>query len=337
MPAHGASATGPRVVVLDDGYDAYDTERAVLAPLGAEVVLAPCAGDPERAARAAADADAVLVRETPLPAGTLDRMPRCRVIVRYGVGTDNIDLAHAARLGIAVANVPDYGVDEVAEHALALYLAVKRRVFERDAAVRAGRWGDVRRTPIRRTRGGTLGLVGAGRIGRAFLDRARPLGFARVLVHSRDDVPEGCERADVDTVCREADLISLHLPLTPDTRGLIGRERLALMKPTAIVVNTARGGLIDEDALAEALRGGRILGAGIDVFAREPVDPSNPLLSAPGCVLSDHAAWYSEEAIGDLQRKAAEEVLRGLRGEPLANPVGPRPERLRAAAGDRAA
>jgi D-3-phosphoglycerate dehydrogenase len=271
----------------------------------------------------AAVADAVMVRETPLPAETLSRLGRLRAIVRYGVGTDNIDVAYAASRGIAVANVPDYGVEEVSEHALALLLAVKRRLFQRDAAVRAGDWGEVRATPIRRTRGGTLGLIGAGRIGAAFLGKARPLGFARVLVHSRDALPEGAEAADVDTICREADVVSLHVPLTPQTRNLIDAERLALMKPTAILINTARGGLIDEPALAIALREGRLLGAGLDVFAQEPLPADSPLRGAPNCVLSDHAAWYSEEAVQDLQRKAAEEVRRALSGEPLANPVLP--------------
>lgn len=312
-----------KVVVVDGGYDSYDTERAVLAPLGAELVVAPCEGDPARVVEVARDADAVMVRETPLPAETLDRLERLRAIVRYGVGTDNIDVGYALGRGIAVANVPDYGVEEVSEHALALLLAVKRRLFQRDAAVRAGAWGDVRALPIHRTRGATLGLIGAGRIGLAFLEKARPLGFARTLVYSRDVLPVGAEAADPERICREADVVSLHVPLTAQTRNLIDARRLAAMKPTAILINTARGGLVDEAALAEALRAGRLLGAGLDVFAEEPLPADSPLRQAPNCVLSDHSAWYSEEAVQDLQRKAAEEVRRALSGEPLANPVQP--------------
>jgi len=286
-------------------------------------VVAPCEGDAERVVEVAHGADAVLVRETPLPASTLQRLPRCKVIVRYGVGTDNIDLAYAAANGIKVANVPDYGVEEVSEHAVALLLAVKRRLFERDAVVRAGRWGDVAAKPIHRTRGTVLGLIGAGRIGQCFIDKARPLGFERVLVHSRDSVPAGTEAADIDRICAEADVISLHVPLTEATRNIVDSRRLALMKPTAILINTARGGLVDEAALAEALHDGRLFGAGLDVFAEEPLPADNPLRQAPNCVLSDHAAWFSEEAVQDLQRKAAEEVKRGLTGEPLVNPVLP--------------
>ncbi|WP_119168372.1 C-terminal binding protein [Algihabitans albus] len=318
MPSQAA-----KVVVVDGGYDSYDTERAVLAPLGAEIVLAPCEGDPRRVIEVANDADAVLVRETPLPTETLQHLERLRAIVRYGVGTDHIDVAYAASRGIAVANVPDYGIEEVSEHALGLLLAVKRRLFQRDAAVRGDRWGQVRSTPIHRTRGGTLGLIGAGRIGGAFLEKARPLGFAKILVHSRDPLPDGTEAADPDGICRQADVISLHLPLTPQTRHLIDTRRLAAMKPTAILINTARGGLIDEAALAAALEEGRLLGAGLDVFGEEPLPSGSPLRSAPNCILSDHVAWYSEEALQDLQRKAAEEVRRALLGEPLVNPVLP--------------
>lgn len=313
-----------KVVVIDGGYDTYDTEREVLAPLGAEVVVAPCEGDSRRVIEVAGDANAILVRETPLPTETLQHLERLRAIVRYGVGIDHIDLAYAASRGVAVANVPDYGIEEVSEHALGLLLAIKRRLFQRDAAVRGGRWGDVRSTPIHRTRGSTLGLIGAGRIGSAFLEKARPLGFAKVLVHSRDALPKGTEAADPARICQEADVISLHLPLTPQTHHLIDAQKLASMKPTAILINTARGGLVDEAALAAALEEGRLLGAGLDVFDEEPLPSGNPLRSAPNCILSDHAAWYSEEALQDLQRKAAEEVRRALLGLPLANSVLPR-------------
>ncbi len=316
MPSHAA-----KVVVIDGGYDSYETERSLLAPLGVELLVAPCEGDPRRVVEVAAEADALLVRETVLSGRTLARLARLRAIVRYGVGTDNIDLAFTERHGIAVANVPDYGVEEVSEHALALLLALKRRLFQRDAAVRQGGWGEVRRTPIHRTRGGTLGLIGAGRIGTAFLEKARPLGFAKVLVHSRDSAPAGTTAAGIERICRQADVVSLHLPLTRETRNLIDADRLALMKPTAILINTARGGLVDEAALAHALRAGRLAGAGLDVFAEEPLPADSPLRDAPNCVLSDHAAWYSEAAVRDLQRKAAEEVRRALLGEPLANPV----------------
>jgi D-3-phosphoglycerate dehydrogenase len=317
------TASPLKIAVLDGGYDAYDTERAVLEPLGAHISLSPCHGDSEAVVSAAADAAGVLVRETPLPASVLARLPHLRAVVRYGVGTDHIDLAYAEQAGIRVANVPDYGTEEVSEHALALLLALKRRLFARDGAIRAGRFGDVRPTPMYRTHGTTLGLIGAGRIARAFLAKATPLGFARVLCNTRGDVPEGTERADPDTIAAEADVISLHTPRTPDTENLFGVKRLRAMKSTAILINTARGGLVDEVALADALKAGQLYGAGLDVYDQEPLPHDHPLREAPNCILTDHVAWYSEAAVADLQRKAAEEMRRALLGEPLHNPVRP--------------
>jgi D-3-phosphoglycerate dehydrogenase len=310
-----------KIAVLDGGYDDYETEKAVLEPIGARITVQPCHGDGEAVVSVASDAQGVLVRETPLPAEVLARLPQLRAIVRYGVGTDHIDLAYAEQAGLQVANVPDYGTEEVSEHALALLLALKRRLFDRDRALRAGTFGDVRPTPMYRTRGTTLGLVGAGRTARAFLTKAAPLGFARILCHSRGDVPPGTERADPDTIAGEADVVSLHAPRTPETENLFGAARLGAMKPTAILINTARGGLVDEVALAEALKAGQLFGAGLDVYDEEPLPDNHPLRDAPNCILTDHVAWYSEAAVADLQRKAAEEMRRALLGEPLHNPV----------------
>ncbi|HEY0833653.1 MAG TPA: C-terminal binding protein [Azospirillum sp.] len=305
------------VVVLDEGYGDYDIENAVLAPLGAVVVPRPCGGDAARVRAAVPGAVAVLVRESPIDARALDAMPGCRVIVRYGVGVDNIDLKGAAERGIHVANVPDYGVDEVSDHALALLLAVARRVVSRDRAVRAGAWNVARAEPMYRLRGRVLGLLGYGRIAAAFHRKAAALGFAGTLVHDPflKDPPDGAALVDVDTLCREADVLSLHAPLNAGTRHILNRARITLLKPTAIVVNTGRGPLLDAAALAEALRDGRLFGAGIDVFETEPPPPDDPLLHAPRVVVTDHTAWYSEQAVADLQRKAAEEVARVLRGE----------------------
>lgn len=310
MAVHGA-----KVIVLDDGYASYETERKVLAPFAAEVIVAPCYGDAGRVLEVAADADAVLVRETPLPAAVIDGLARCRIIVRYGVGVDNVDLERAAERGIPVANVPDYGVDEVSEHALALLLALRRRIPERDRAVREGRWGSPPGAPIRRADTLALGLLGCGRIGERFLRKAMALGFREALVFDQRPPPPATTAVDLDTLCARADVISLHLPLTADTRHLLNAERIAALRPGVIVINTARGGLIDETALAESLVSGKLGGAGIDVFEHEPLAPDSPLRDAPNCILSDHFAWYSEQATGDLQRLAAEEIARVFRGE----------------------
>ena len=306
-----------RVVVIDPGYDSYATEQRVLAPFGAEVAVVPCVGDVDRVVEAVRDVDAVLVRESPVTKAAIDGMTRCRAIVRYGVGVDNIDLDAAAARGIYVANVPDYGVEEVSDHALALLLAVARRLVSRSAEVRAGAWNVSRDQPMYRLAGGTLGLIGYGRIGRAFHRKALALGYQRVLVYDPmvSTPPEGAELASVEAVCRQADAISLHVPLVPETRHLIDAAMIAAMKPAAILVNTARGGLIDEDALAKAMAAGHLLGAGLDVFEQEPVDPTHPLLALPNVVATDHTAWYSEQAVADLQRKAAEEIARVFAGE----------------------
>jgi D-3-phosphoglycerate dehydrogenase len=305
-----------RVVVLDDGYAHYDVETAVLAAAGAELILRPCRGDAAKAAAEMAGADAVLVRETPVDA-TAIAGTAAKVIVRYGVGYDNIEIAAAAARGISVCNVPDYCTEEVSDHALALLLAAARRVAEADRRVRAKAWGVPMDRKVYRIRGGTLGLIGYGRIGAAFHRKAAALGYARVLVHDPflKAAPEGAELASLDAVAREADAISLHAPATNATRHIIGRAFLAQVKPTLVLVNTARGALVDEAALAAALAEGRLLAAGLDVYEGEPLRADSPLRGLDNVVLTDHAAWYSEEAIAELQRKAAEEVARVLRGE----------------------
>ncbi len=307
----------PLVVVLDEGYGGTEIEESVLASFGARVVERPCHGRADAVRRAVEGADAILVRESPVNAEAIAAMPACRAIVRYGVGVDNIDRAFAAERGIFVANVPDYGVEEVSDHALALLFAVARRIVSRDRAVRDGAWNIARAEPMYRLRGGTLGLVGYGRIGHAFHRKARALGYERTLVFDPflTTAPEGAELASVERICSEADVVSLHAPLTAQSRHIINRERLALMKPSAILVNTSRGGLVDTGALHEALSEGRLFGAGLDVFEEEPPARDNPLLSLPNVIVSDHTGWYSEESVRDLRRKASEEIDRVFRGE----------------------
>ena len=308
-----------RVVVVDGGYESYDIEQRVLAPLDADVIVDPCHGDPARIKIATAEADAVLVRDSPINAEAIACMRRCRMIARYGIGVDNVDLAAARERGIFVANVPDYGAEEVSDHALALLMSVARRTVTRDAAVRRGAWNASPGEKMYRIAGRVLGLVGYGRIAHALERKIRGLGVTRVLVY--DPVLEasafaGVESVDLNSLCEQSDFISLHAPLTRDTARIIDSVRIALMKPTAILVNTARGGLIDETALIEALRSQRIFGAGIDVLAHEPPASDHPLFALNNVVLSDHTAWYSEESVAELQTKAAEEVARVLQGEP---------------------
>jgi D-3-phosphoglycerate dehydrogenase / 2-oxoglutarate reductase len=305
------------VVAIDDGYAAYDQEESLLAEAGARFALRPCLRDEAAAQAAVRDADVVLVRESPVSRKVIEAMEHCQAIIRYGIGVDNIDQAAASQRRIQVANVPDYGTDEVSSHAVALALGIARHLNLHNAEVRAGRWSTGVLQPMVRWRGRTLGLVGFGRIARMTLEKLQGFGFGRVLVYDPTaDVPPGVEKTDMDSLCAQADVISLHAPLNPQTRHLIDARRLALMRSTAILVNTARGGLVDTDALYEALKERRILGAGLDVFEHEPPG-AHPLLQLSNVMVTNHMGWYSEESMRELQRKTAEEAVRVLRGHPL--------------------
>ena len=303
------------VVALDDGYAAYDQEHAIMGAAGARFELRPCRHNEARTMEAVREADVVLVRESPVSRRSIEAMSRCRAIIRYGIGVDNIDQAAATERGIKVINVPDYGTDEVSSHAVALTLAVSRRLWLHDREVRQGHWSTGVLQPMFRLRGRTLGLVGFGRIARMTMEKFAGFGFARVLVYDpQASLPPEVEGVDMDTLCAESDVISLHAPFTPQTRHLIDKRRLALMKPTAILVNTARGGLVSSDDLYEALKDRQILGAGLDVFEQEPPG-IHKLFGLDNVVVTNHMGWYSEEAMRDLQRKTAEEAARVLAGE----------------------
>lgn len=310
-----------RVVVVNLGYASYRTEADILAPVGAEVSTAPqdCTREAQVVA-AAAQADAILVREAPVSRQVIAALPRCRAIVRYGVGVDNIDLQAATDRRIYVANVPGYGTEEVSDHAVALLLACIRTLPQRDAALRAGRFETDIREEVRRTTGKVLGLVGYGQISRAVHRKWQGFRPSRVLVYDPFVATEvlaaaGVEAVTLETLLAEADYLSLHAPLTAQTRHLIDAAAIDRMKPTAILVNTARGELIDEPALTRALAARRILAAGLDVFESEPLAAGNPLTGLDNVVLSGHVGWYSLDAVDELQRRAAQEVRRVLTGE----------------------
>ncbi|MFS8514741.1 MAG: C-terminal binding protein, partial [Planifilum fulgidum] len=266
----------------------------------------------EEVIAACRDADAILNQYAPLGRRVVEALNRCRVIVRYGVGVNTIDLAAATEKGICVANVPDYCLDEVSDHALALLLNLARRITAADRLVKRGEWDFKRAAPVRRLRGQTVGLVGFGNIPRVLAAKLKPLGF-RLIAHDpyvpRSVAEErGVTLVSLDRLCREADIVSVHAPLTAETRGMIGREQLRSMKPRAYLINTSRGPVVDEGALLEALREGWIAGAALDVVEEEPIRPDHPLLSMEQVILTPHMAWYSEEAMEELRTKAAEAV-----------------------------
>lgn len=308
----------PLVVAIDDGYASYDQEHELLAEVGADFALRPVRGDALAAVEAVRDASIVLVRESPVRRPALQAMACGRAVIRYGIGVDNIDLDAARERRIHVANVPDYGTDEVSSQAVALALALNRGLLLHDREVRQGRWSTGVLRPMHRLRGGVLGLVGYGRIAQMTHAKLAGFGFARVLVHDpgAPPLPPDVTPCTLDELCRSADLISLHAPLTAQTLRMIDARRLALMKPGALLINTARGGLVDIDALHHSLAAGQLGGAGLDVFDPEPPDPHHPLFGLDNVIVTNHIGWYSEESLRDLQRKATEEAVRVLRGEP---------------------
>ena len=312
------------VAITDYVFPSLEPEQRVLAPLGVELRLAQCKSE-EEIIDLAQEADAVLNCYAKLTARVISELKHCRIIARYGIGVDNVDLAASTRAKILVTNVPDYCIDEVSDHALALLLALARRVVAADSDVKSGAWDVVAHAGIRRLRGQTLGLVGLGKIAKALTSKVQPLGM-KVLVYDPYLEPElvarhGAEAVSLDRLLAEADAISIHVPLSPETRNLIGQRELTRMKPTAFLINTSRGGIVDEQAVAVALKENRLGGAALDVLSPEPPPRDHPLRQAPNVILTPHLAFYSRESVIELQTKAAEEVARALRGESPRSPV----------------
>jgi D-3-phosphoglycerate dehydrogenase / 2-oxoglutarate reductase len=310
------------VVITDLDHDNVDPERSVLEGHDVELRVLQCR-TPEEVAAQAGDADVLINQYVPITGEALDALPRCRLVVRYGVGVDNVDVEAAAARGVWVANVPDYGRDEVADHTLALALAVLRGVVALDRSVRQGSWDLEAARPLRRLGTLTYGVVGCGAIGTAVAGRAAELGM-RVLGYDlpqvRSEPP--IERVPLEELLSSSDLVSLHAALTPETHHLIGAAALGRMRPSAFLVNTARGGLVDAAALLAALDAGELAGAALDVLEGEPPDELGWRLARhPRMVMTPHAAWYSEEAFHTLKTEVAREALRVLEGGRPRSPV----------------
>lgn len=307
-----------RVLVTDYVWPDLEPERAILGPLGIELVEAPD-GSEETLAALARDADGILTCFAQVTPGVLGAAPRMKVVARYGVGVDNIAVDAATELGVAVTYVPDYCVDEVSDHVMAMLLAFNRRVIMFDAATRRDGWGSVDLDlPMTRLRGLAIGVVGFGRIGRATARKARAFGL-RVLaadpfVDAEAVAAEGGRLVDLDTLLAESDFVTLHSPLGDETRGMIGAAQLGRMKRSAFLINCARGPLIDEAALVEALSGGSIAGAGLDVLESNHPPADHPLFGMDGVIVTPHVAFYSPESTRELQRRAAESIADVLAG-----------------------
>ncbi len=315
-----------KVAITDYSFPNLDVEEGILCPQGHQIAAWKEKHSALQLSELLADADAVITQFAPLTADVIQSMQRARVIVRYGIGVDNVDLLAAKARGIPVCNVPDYCIDEVADQTLAFMLATTRQVLSNCHAVREGRWGLA--TPLeqmRTLRDLTVGLVGFGRIGREVAARLQPF-HCRVLVHDPAVTDEavqksGCHSARMDQLFAESDLISLHCPSMPQTRGMINRDSLSAMKQGAILINVARGDLIDSDALCEALLKKHLSAAALDVFTPEPIPSDHPMLQMENVIFASHIASCSVRAVRTLRETAATIAAMALRGEPLPNIV----------------
>ncbi|WP_254273433.1 C-terminal binding protein [Haloarcula marina] len=306
----------PRVVASDDPMIDVELLRA---ELDAEVVAADTSSE-AALLDAARGAHALVVDvNTPITAAVLDELDRLKIVARAGVGIDNVDVVAAARNDVAVTNAPDYCTEEVATHTATLLLDCIRTVAAYDRDVRAGEWGWDRTRAVHRIRGRTLGLVSYGPIARRTLDRLRGFDFDVVAYDPYVDADEmaddGVEKVELDELYERAHYVSLHAPLTDDTREMVDGDAFDRMRDEAVLVNTGRGGLIDEDALYAALTGGDIAAAGLDVLCEEPPSDDHPLVGLDNCIVTPHAGWYSEEARLDLNTTVAANVKAALAGE----------------------
>ena len=316
----------PIIAVTDSPFPSLDPAKAALARVNPELRMAESASA-EAILAVAAEADAVLVTYAKLPADLLRALKRCKVIGRFGLGVDNIDIKAAHERGIVVTYVPDYCMHEVSDHAMALLLALARKIPHSNALVQAGRWEIPPLVPMHRLSGRVLGLIGFGNIPRALAPKAIAFGL-RVVAHdpyvaSETFAAAGVEAMTLAQLLQIADFVSVHAPLNPGTRGLFNADLFAKMKKGALLINTARGPLIDEQALVAALDSGHLAGAALDVVAVEPPPKDWPLLGRDNVILTPHTGFYSVESLAELQTKCAADVARVLMGEPPVYPVKP--------------
>ena len=304
-----------RVVITDCDHGSIEEEKEEFGRIGAELILAQVKEEKDLI-RACKEADGLINQYSLLTRNVLEQLPKCKVLARYGVGVDSIDLKAATDLGIIVANVPDYCMDEVSNQTIAMILTLIRKTAFFDQKVKSNQWDFHLGIPIYRIHGKTLGLIGCGKIG---LEVAKKISAFGVKVIAFDPylqkAGEGVELTDFDSVLKKSDFISVHCPLNDSTRHLMGARAFEKTEKKPILINTSRGPIVDEKALIQALKEGRISGAGLDVLEKEPPDPQNPLLKMENVVLSPHVSFYSEESISELKRRTAKNVADVLMGK----------------------
>jgi D-3-phosphoglycerate dehydrogenase len=304
------------VIVADCDHKTIEIERGVLADVCKNIPLLACRSEDEVIDQCAA-AEGLIIMYAPITRRVISHLTKCKIIARYGVGVDTIDLKAAAEHGIIVSNVPDYGTNEVADHALAMMMALTRNILKANATVKSGVWDFRLMQPIHRLQEQTLGVIGIGRIGGAMARRAHGIGMKVIACDpyvAPERVPDYVTLVSLDELMQTSDVVSVHCPLTDETRMMLGDKVLRRMKPTAYLVNTARGSIVDEAVLDDMLAGKKLAGAAMDVLMKEP-PAGNPLFRHDNFIVSPHMAWHSDSSVVDLKRKAAEEVRRVVRGE----------------------
>jgi D-3-phosphoglycerate dehydrogenase len=315
-----------KVLITDYVWPSTDPEREVLEAAGVELVIAPDTSE-ATLAELAKDVDAIMFCFAQVTAKVLESATNCKIAARYGIGVDNVDIAKATELGIIVTNVPDYCMDEVTDHALGMILALNRRLVPHTNAVVGNGWNDVAlNQPMHRTRGAMLGIVGYGRIGRSLAAKAVGFGMKILAYDPLIEIGleiDGASVVSLDELLAKSDFISLHVPLIPSTQNMISAPQLAKMKPGSIIVNCARGGLIDEDALAQSLASGHTAGAGLDVVEPTPPDPASDLLQQENVIITPHTAFFSQASTLELEQRTAQEVVRVLNGKKPENLINP--------------
>jgi D-3-phosphoglycerate dehydrogenase / 2-oxoglutarate reductase len=314
----------PVIAVTDSVFPSLDPALAALKRVDPDIRMSRSASADDILA-VARDADAILVTYAKLPGDLLRQLTRCRAIGRFGLGVDNIDLPAAKELGIVVTYVPDYCMQEVSDHAMALLLALARKITFSNKLVQSGRWEVSPIVPLRRLEGQALGLIGFGNIPRTLAPKAKAFGL-KVITHDPYVgkavlAAAGVEGVSFDDLLARSDFISVHAPLMPATRGLIDAVAFARMKPGALLINTARGPLVDEAALVAALDSGKLGGAALDVVTTEPLAKDSPLIGRDNVILTPHTAFYSVEALEELQTKCASDVARVLSGDKAVYPI----------------
>lgn len=320
-----------KVLYADYSWEDVEFERKELARIGAELIEGrggtletPLEDELVKLVR---DVDGIILSLSKVTAKVIEAAERCRVISRLGIGIDNVDVEAATKRGIVVTNIPDYCVDEVAEHALAAMLALARKLFVFDRTIKGGAWDLQVGFPIRRIAGQTLGIIGLGKIGRSLARRALGLGLKLLAydpyVSAEECTQHGAAKVELEALLKDSDFVSIHTPLTEETRGMIGERELKQMKPTAFLINTARGPIVDDLAVARALKERWIQGAALDVLPQEPPPKDHPLRKLDNVILSPHASFYSSESLQECRARGVQAVVDVLTGKRPRNPVNP--------------